>query len=290
MNIKCFVIMPFGEEFEPVYETVHSATARALPGQPIECYWLKDVLHAGRITDDIIAGLRESSLCIADVTGNNPNVMWETGYAMALGKPTILIGQRVEHLPFDLKNYRILPYRLDRLDDVPGLLSEAVRQTLSRYDIERPDESEPIREPLAQTIAITGSMRAHPARTRKRVATILQPYLSAKNLWCCGSVGEVDECAIDYLVDNGQNVVAVGYNRYDYSQRVRNLVSERKVMFVDASVESLPRSIVGPSERDILFYLRADLIILFWDGQSSGTKQLIDFYQVSGKNVLIAYL
>ena len=36
--------------------------------------------------------------------------MWELGYAMAMGKPTILIGQSTEALPFDLKIHRVLAY------------------------------------------------------------------------------------------------------------------------------------------------------------------------------------
>jgi hypothetical protein len=282
--------MPFREGFEQVFETVRAATVNSLPGQTIECYWLKDVYHAGRITDDILSGLQESSLCIADVTGNNPNVMWETGYAMALGKPTILIGQQVEQLPFDLKDHRILPYSLDRLEGLATTLAEAVRQTMARYEIDVPAEPERPVGLGSQTIAVTGTTQAHPARARRRVASILQPYLAAQTLWYCGGVGEIDECAIDYLLGQEQQVVTVGYHRYDYSQRVRDLMVQRKVMFLDASVESLPKGISGPSERDVLFCLRADLVILFWDGRSSGTKQLVDFFQDSGKNLLIAYV
>jgi nucleoside 2-deoxyribosyltransferase len=203
MSVKCFVIMPFREGFERVYETVRAAAANSLPAQTIECYWLKDVHHAGRITDDIVTGLQESSLCIADVTSNNPNVMWETGYAMALRKPTILIGQEVEQLPFDLKDHRILAYSLGRLEDMASTLAESVRQTMARYDIAVPSESDRPLGPVSQTIAVTGTMRAHPARAKRRVVSVLQPYLSEKTLWYCGSVGEVDECAMDYMRPGG---------------------------------------------------------------------------------------
>src|SRR5207248_2647140 len=83
--MQCLVIMPFGEAFDPVFRAVRNTVAGAVPGQPIDCYWLKDVHAAGRITDDIVAGIQKAALCVSDVTRSNPNVMWETGYAMALG-------------------------------------------------------------------------------------------------------------------------------------------------------------------------------------------------------------
>ena len=76
--MQCLVIMPFGEAFDPVFRAVRNTVAGAVPGQPIDCYWLKDVHAAGRITDDIVAGIQKAALCVSDVTRSNPNVMWET--------------------------------------------------------------------------------------------------------------------------------------------------------------------------------------------------------------------
>jgi hypothetical protein len=41
---------------------------------------------------------------ISDMTGRNPNVFYETGYAHGLGKQVILITQQGEDIPFDLKH------------------------------------------------------------------------------------------------------------------------------------------------------------------------------------------
>ena len=129
--MKCFVIMPFPEAFDAVFRAV-SETARAIGGeQTFECYWLKDVHAAGSITDDIIHGLTEATFCIADVTGHNPNVMWESGYAMALAKPTILIGQDVVSLPFDLKSHRVLEYSPEGLELLKPRLAKAIKDTLA---------------------------------------------------------------------------------------------------------------------------------------------------------------
>ena len=85
--MKCFVMMPFAESFDPIFETVKDVASEAVGEANFECYWLKDVRAAGRVTDDIVDGLAEATFCVADLTGDNPNVMWETGFAMASTNP-----------------------------------------------------------------------------------------------------------------------------------------------------------------------------------------------------------
>lgn len=285
--MQCLVIMPFGAEFDPVFRAVRDAVATAVPGRPIDCYWLKDVHAAGRITDDLVAGIQKAALCVADLTGCNPNVMWETGYAMALGKPTVLVSQDVEALPFDLKVHRVLAYRPDQLDALAATLAKAVAQTLSRYAVDLAVAAVPTAVPA---IAVTGSSMASPARARRRVETLLGPYLPAKPVWYTGTIGTVDEAAIRFLLENGQRVVTVGYHGLDYSAEVLQLIRERKVAFLDATVETIPRGLVGPSERDVLFASRAELVVLFWDGASLGTAHLIDFFRANGTNLLVGHV
>jgi nucleoside 2-deoxyribosyltransferase len=63
------------------------------------------------IVDDIIRSLRDSSVVIADITPDNPNVYYEVGYAHALGTPTILLSDRTRsRLPFDVSGLRTIFY------------------------------------------------------------------------------------------------------------------------------------------------------------------------------------
>lgn len=290
MTMKCFVIMPYAAEFNAVYNQVQQAAQDALPGEQIVCNHLRDVKAAGRITDDIVTSLREAAFCIADITGNNANVMWETGYAMALGKPTILIGQDVAKLPFDLKVHRILPYLHQDLNRLSKELTAAIQQTLSRYDIKADfPASEPIKGGLS-TIAVTGSIDGDPVRVQRRIETILHPYLERGVMWYCSTIGAVDEAALVYLSAKKERVVAVAYNRFDFSDAQRRLIQDRKIQFIDASVEAIPKGLSGPSVRDIFFCMKADLIVLFWNGKSLGTQGLMRYFEQQGKNLLVGFI
>lgn len=289
-QMKCFVIMPYQDPFSQVFKAVKEIAIRALLGEAIDCYWLKDIHAAGKITDDIYKGLHEAAFCIADVTGNNPNVMWETGYAMALGKPTILIGQCLESMPFDLKVHRVTTYRLDALGELAEPLSKAIQQTLAQYEL-KPDSHAPASaKGTSLVISVTGSMHADRARAQRRIETLLRPYLVPETMWYCGSNGTADESALEYLLANEQRVIAVAYHRYDFSEGARRLVQEGKVQFIDASLESLPKRLAGPSERDIFLCMKSDLVVLFWDGKSQGTETLIRYFEANGKNLLVGFI
>jgi hypothetical protein len=288
--MRSLVLMPFASEFDSVFAATKSAAQRALPGEQIDCSWLKDSMAAGRITDDLLHGIEGSTFCIADISGNNPNVMWETGYAMALGKPTILIGHSIKTLPFDLKDHRVLSYEMSNLDALTDSLSKAVQATLARYEVHtKVDEAV---RPLSRskTIAVTGSMHADVAKLRRRVETVLEPYLGEDVEWFCGSNGMTDETAMDFLASRGKRPTAVGYNRYDLSQSIRRMIDDNLINIVDASIENLPKGLIGPSERDVLFASRADLVILFWDGYSVGTRRLVDYFTANGTNMLIGFV
>ncbi|MBN1420435.1 MAG: hypothetical protein JXP34_16780 [Planctomycetes bacterium] len=290
--MKCFVIMPFAEAFDTVFEAVKDVATTAVPGTSVECYWLKDIQAAGRITDDILRGLNEAAFCIADVSGHNPNVMWETGYAMALGKPTILIGQDIDALPFDLKSHRVLEYSSGSEGQLCHKLGEAIRQTLSRYELKSSGAAAlPEAKTLEQkTVAVTGTMAANEAVALRRVQQTLTPYLSAGTSWLVGSVGTIDVVATQFLLERNQSVTAVGYHRFDCSPELRGLVTRGSLGFLDASVEPIPKGVAGPNARDTLFCMKSDLVVLFWDGQSVGTKTMVEYFRSQGMATLLGFL
>lgn len=102
-----FVIMPFEPEFNDVWKGGIQRAAKAEDFVPIKVDMIN---RSTNITDDIVDSIQKCRLAIVDVTGNNPNVMYELGYTMAKAKPYIIISQSVDYLPFDIRNIRTIVY------------------------------------------------------------------------------------------------------------------------------------------------------------------------------------
>ena len=90
---SCFVIMPFQEEFDVVYDKVIDSTLRAYGFIPFRTD--RHVL-SGNLVEKIRDGLKHCHFAIADVTGERPNVMYELGMAHAYKKNVILLRRESE--------------------------------------------------------------------------------------------------------------------------------------------------------------------------------------------------
>ena len=88
-----------------------------------------DLEHQGEIIDEIREAIRTYDVILADTTGANPNVCYEVGFAHALDRPTILICQTGEKLPFDLRGTNHLMYR--NILDLREPLREKLAQALA---------------------------------------------------------------------------------------------------------------------------------------------------------------
>ncbi len=99
--------MPFGEGFDEIFGLF---IAGAIDEAGFEVVRADDIRNQQNILKDVVAGINESALVVADLTGGNANVFYELGLAHGLGKRVILITQSVDELPFDLRSYRVIPY------------------------------------------------------------------------------------------------------------------------------------------------------------------------------------
>jgi hypothetical protein len=102
-----FVIMQFSEMYHQLYAEVICPVVEA---SGLRAYHVGEVFGPGLILEDIVQGIVEAQVVIAEITPVNQNVFYELGYAHALGKPTIPLAERGKQLPFDLSGYRVLIY------------------------------------------------------------------------------------------------------------------------------------------------------------------------------------
>jgi HEPN domain-containing protein len=103
----CFVMMPFGEEFDDVYSEL---ILPAVLDVGMETMRADQIAAPGMIIEQVRSAIQQARLCVADVTGGNPNVLYEVGYAQALDKPLVLLARDMAGVPFDLRHLRVLVY------------------------------------------------------------------------------------------------------------------------------------------------------------------------------------
>ena len=92
----CFVLMPFDESFQDVYQL---GIKQACEDVGAYCERVDEQIFEERILDRIFNQIAKADLVIADMTGRNPNVFYEVGYAHALDKPTILLTSNAADIP-----------------------------------------------------------------------------------------------------------------------------------------------------------------------------------------------
>ncbi len=125
-----FVLMPFNAEFDDVYQLgIKKACDNA--GTYVER--VDEQIFDGTILSRIFNQIAKADIIIADLTGRNPNVFYETGYAHALGKRVILLTQQEKDIPFDLKHYQHIIYE----GKITRLIVELEKRV--RWFIENPE-------------------------------------------------------------------------------------------------------------------------------------------------------
>lgn len=118
-----FVAMPFMKEMDDVFyygiqQPVHAAG--------FLCERVDQDTFTGDILDRVKKKIETAVLVIAELSGANPNVYLEVGYAWGKGRPTILLVKNEQELRFDVRGQRCLKY--ERIKDLEDILHKELRQ------------------------------------------------------------------------------------------------------------------------------------------------------------------
>jgi signal transduction histidine kinase len=128
---RCFLALPFGNEFHDVREAVILGIKKA--DFQVVSFEQTPVSFAETIQDVVIRELTQADCIIADITETNPNVFYELGLAQAMGKGLFLISHEGggKNIPTDLQGFRILLYD-DTLSSL-NKLSKMISISLQEY-------------------------------------------------------------------------------------------------------------------------------------------------------------
>ncbi len=141
---RCFVITPVGEKnldirrkAEGVIKTIIAPVLCELNYELIVPHWISD---NGSITRQVLENIIEDELVIANLTGLNPNVMYELAVRHYAEKPVVVIAEKGTKLPFDISSERTIFYEDDlyEVEDFSTSLKNAIQSALQDKTIDNP--------------------------------------------------------------------------------------------------------------------------------------------------------
>lgn len=97
-----FVLMPFSEEFDDIYKVGIKAACKDIGAY---CERVDEQNFDESILEQIRNQIAKADIIVAEMSGRNANVFYETGYAHALNKRVILVTKDAQDIPFDLSIY-----------------------------------------------------------------------------------------------------------------------------------------------------------------------------------------
>jgi hypothetical protein len=280
--MKIVVIMPFHNDFDPVFETIKEVIKKAVPQAR---YVRLDLdLSAGDVLAKFRHHVKEAAICIADVTTLNPNVMWEVGYASALNKPIVAISQSTENLPFDIHHFTVHSYHLEDQaalgEQLARALSETQRQVAADID--------------QHVIAVDGSHTVDRYQARKAFERIAAPYLGGGFTWYCGARDPMQQEIVGFLMDHGERITVMNRNDRHIDIKLFERLKRHEARILDPQDElatrgraSEPVLIQGFDAKFTLYARRAECVFLLWDGKSAMTGQFQQWLAANGKTFLL---
>jgi hypothetical protein len=102
-----FVLMPFEAKFQRIYHNVLKPVVESLGCSASKA---DENLSIGTVIEQIQRSIRDALLIIADVSGKNPNVFYELGYAHGLNKKVLIMTTNQNDIPFDISHIRYFQY------------------------------------------------------------------------------------------------------------------------------------------------------------------------------------
>ena len=134
-KVRCFIVMPFSLEWS---SDVHRTLSDACQTMDVQAVRGDDLFTPTDILVDIWHNLNGADIVIADITGRNPNVLYELGIAHTLAKPVLIISRNAADIPIDLSTRRVILYGQsegDWREDLGIKVLKALKEILEAYGL-----------------------------------------------------------------------------------------------------------------------------------------------------------
>jgi hypothetical protein len=122
-----FVAMPFKKDMDDVF---YYGIFQPVRASGFICERIDQEAFIGDILDQVKKKIETAAVVIAELSGANPNVYLEVGYAWGKGRPTILLMKDEQELRFDVRGQRCLKY--ERIRDLEESLQKELSELKSK--------------------------------------------------------------------------------------------------------------------------------------------------------------
>jgi len=113
----CFVISPIGAEGTEVRKHADDLfdfiIKRAMDKCNVKAFRADHIYATGKISDHMFDSILKETFVIAVLTDHNPNVFFELAVAQAAARPVIMMIQKGQDIPFDIRDLRCVHYDFD---------------------------------------------------------------------------------------------------------------------------------------------------------------------------------
>lgn len=136
---SAFIITPIGVPNSPINREargiIESAIVPVLKAKGFEVNNPMESTESGSIGKDIINKIVDCDLVIANLTGQNPNVMYELALRHSVNKPFVMVmrNDEIDKLPFDIQDQRVVTYSdtLFGLDKLKKSLEDHIESAMT---------------------------------------------------------------------------------------------------------------------------------------------------------------
>ncbi|MGE6361483.1 hypothetical protein [Psychrobacter glacincola] len=138
---KCGIVMPIAAMdgyLESHWKDVKRIVESAIEEAGFEARLVSDADDIGVIHKRIVQNLYDNPMIVCDISGRNPNVMFELGLRLAFDKPTIIIKDEVTPYSFDTSVIEHLSYpkglRYHDIEIFKENLKDRIKKTYKAYE------------------------------------------------------------------------------------------------------------------------------------------------------------
>jgi hypothetical protein len=131
----CFVISPIGEEGSAIRahadDVMQFIIKPALERCGVSAVRSDQIAESGAISEQMFRAIVGADVCVVLLTGFNPNVFYELAIAQAASRPVVMLIEKGQILPFDVKDLRCIQYEMTPVSTlVKGVFADRVQEMI----------------------------------------------------------------------------------------------------------------------------------------------------------------